>query len=222
MSVSSAINKRDISRDIFSASIGSVCCCYVGQPLDTIKVRMQTNPTIYSSIIQTTTSTVRNEGLNALWKGSVPTALGMIAENAVAFGVNEFLKRAFPDPNKSDGDDGPPDLLRPFVMGSITGCFSATVLLPSEVIKAKTQVRVGTSHSSMDIVKEMIRKQGVKVCVGVLIYIHSFTYCTKFILVISMWFRRTVSKRCIILRILLRRVRIKLLPLPNLHTIYAR
>lgn len=159
--IASAINKRDITRDIFSASIGSVCCCYVGQPLDTIKVRMQTNPTIYSSIITTFTSTVHNEGISALWKGSVPTACGMMAENAVAFGVNEYLKRAFPDPNKKIDDGRPPDLFRPFIMGSITGCFSATVLLPSEVIKAKTQVAVG-SHSSMDIVKKMIRKQGIK------------------------------------------------------------
>ena len=35
---SSVVDPRAISRDIFSATIGSVCCCYTGQPLDTIKV----------------------------------------------------------------------------------------------------------------------------------------------------------------------------------------
>jgi hypothetical protein len=29
------IQTRDVTRDIFSATIGSVCCCYVGQPFDT-------------------------------------------------------------------------------------------------------------------------------------------------------------------------------------------
>jgi len=158
--IASAVNRRDVTRDLFSASIGSVFCCYTGQPFDTIKVRMQTNPSLYSGIFKTVNTTVSNEGVRALWKGAVPTAMGMILENAMAFGVNEFLKRAFPDPNKKTNER--PDLLRPFLMGSVTGCCSATVLLPSEVIKAKTQVMVGTSQSSMDIIKSMFQKQGAK------------------------------------------------------------
>ena len=97
----------------------------------------------------------------ALWKGAVPTALGMAAENVVAFGVNEALKRAFPQPDGADQNKRP-DLLQPFLMGSITGCCSALVLLPSEVVKAKTQVQTGTGTSSKQIVKKMIQKQGIK------------------------------------------------------------
>jgi solute carrier family 25 ornithine transporter 2/15 len=164
--MANVLNPRDVSRDIFSASIGSVCCCYTGQPLDTIKVRMQTNPSTYTGLIQTATKTVSEEGLVALWKGAVPTALGMVAENAVAFGVNEALKRAFPADqilHDNDTSDKKPDLFRPFLMGSITGCCSALVLLPSEVIKAKTQVLVGSEGaSSTDVFRKMIRKQGVR------------------------------------------------------------
>lgn len=29
------IDARAISRDFFSATVGSICCCYVGQPFDT-------------------------------------------------------------------------------------------------------------------------------------------------------------------------------------------
>lgn len=157
--MSNALNPRDVSRDIFSATIGSIACCYVGQPLDTVKVRMQTNPKVYRGVGTAFGSIIRSEGLVALWKGAVPTALGMAAENAVAFGVNEGLKRAFPDP--STKSDGPPDLMRPFLMGSVTGCCSAIVLLPSEIIKAKTQVEVGNISSNV-ILKRMIREQGVR------------------------------------------------------------
>ena len=73
----------------------------------------------------------------------MPTAFGMALENAMAFGVNEALKRAFPDKPKEGNLDAPPDLGKPFLMGAITGCCSAMVLLPSEIIKAKTQVVVG-------------------------------------------------------------------------------
>lgn len=166
MSATTVLNPRDVSRDIFSASIGSMCCCYTGQPLDTIKVRMQTNPSIYTGLIQTARKTVTEESVVALWKGAVPTAMGMVLENAVAFGVNEALKRAFPDPQKShnnNNSDKRPDLLRPFLMGAITGCCSALVLLPSEVVKAKTQVLVGSEGaSSNDVFRKMMRKQGIK------------------------------------------------------------
>lgn len=161
-SISSAANIRDVSRDLFSATIGSICCCYVGQPLDTVKVRMQTNPKAFNGIFQTVTKTVQVEGGTALWKGAIPTALGMVAENAMAFGVNEFLKRAFPDPNLDQSSTGMPSLTRPFAMGAFTGCCSALVLLPSEVIKAKTQVVVGSDKSSSAIFKEMVKRQGIK------------------------------------------------------------
>lgn len=53
-----------------------------------------------------------------------------------------------------------------YVKGAITGCFSATVLLPSEVVKAKTQVVVGnTEASSADIYRKMIKRQGIRVSV---------------------------------------------------------
>ena len=160
---SSFINTHAISRDIFSATIGSILCCYVGQPLDTLKVRMQTSPTIYTTILQSTQKTIKEEGVKALWKGAVPTALGMTAENAMAFGVNEALKRKFPDPNKELDPTSRPDLVRPFFMGLFTGMTSAVVLLPSEVIKAKTQVMVGNDMtSSTDVYRKMMREQGAR------------------------------------------------------------
>ena len=57
----SIADPRAISRDVFSATLGSVCCCYSGQPFDTVKVRMQTNPATYPSFVATTSSIFRNE-----------------------------------------------------------------------------------------------------------------------------------------------------------------
>lgn len=128
--------------------------------MDTLKVRMQTNPNVYTGMVQATKKTIQEEGAAALWKGAVPTAMGMAAENAMAFGVNEALKRAFPDKSKGDPTVRP-DLVKPFFMGMLTGCASALVLLPSEVVKAKTQVVVGNKGaSSGEVYKRMIRKQG--------------------------------------------------------------
>lgn len=123
---------------------------------------MQTNPAAFPSVVFTSRSILTNEGVSALWKGAVPTSMGMVAENAMAFGVNEALKRTFPDDAKEDPTKRP-DLVKPFLMGAITGCCSATVLLPSEVVKAKTQVVVGNMEaSSSEIYKKMIKRQGIR------------------------------------------------------------
>jgi solute carrier family 25 (mitochondrial ornithine transporter) member 2/15 len=89
----------------------------------------------------------------------------MALENAMAFGVNEALKRAFPnDPNSStnNNSNGPPSLLKPFAMGALTGCCSALVLLPSEIVKAKLQVVVGHSATAASIMRDMVTRQGWK------------------------------------------------------------
>ena len=58
---SEILDARAVSRDLFSATIGSICCCYVGQPFDTVKVRMQTRPDEFSHVLQSSTSILRNE-----------------------------------------------------------------------------------------------------------------------------------------------------------------
>ncbi|KAL7579300.1 hypothetical protein ACA910_013979 [Epithemia clementina (nom. ined.)] len=159
----SVSDPRAITRDVFSATLGSICCCYTGQPFDTVKVRMQTSPNEFSGVISSTMTIFKNEGITAFWKGAVPTAMGMAAENAMAFGVNEALKRAFPDdPVDPTKKEQAPSLVKPFAMGAITGCCSALVLLPSEIVKAKMQVVVGSNISAQDVMKQMVSKQGLK------------------------------------------------------------
>lgn len=125
---------------------------------------MQANPMEYSGFLRTATKTVGEEGIRALWKGAVPMAVGMMGENCAAFGVNEALKRAFPDNDGEDYGDKHqrPNLLKPFLLGPITGIFAGLALLPGDVIKAKTQVMKGTGLSSNHVLKKMLKRQGVK------------------------------------------------------------
>ena len=128
-----------------------------------VKVRMQTSPVLYSGVLSSVSNIWRNEGITAFWKGAIPTAAGMAAENAMAFGVNAALKRAFPDPtvlHTHDAQQQMPSLGRPFIMGALTGCCSALVLLPSEIVKAKLQVVVGANVTAQQIMQKMVQKQG--------------------------------------------------------------
>ena len=81
------LEPRAVTRDLFSASIGSVLCAYTGQPLDTVKVKQQTNPEQFTSVLSTTRLIYQNEGIAAFWKGAVPTAGGMVLEVSRDCGV---------------------------------------------------------------------------------------------------------------------------------------
>ena len=121
---------------------------------------MQTSPEIYSSsVTQASLRIFREEGITAFWKGAVPTAIGMALENAMAFGVNEGLKRSFA---QNDRQGSLQTIVQPFAMGALTGCCSALVLLPSEIVKAKLQVVIGANVTQQQILSQMMKKQGLK------------------------------------------------------------
>lgn len=117
------------------ALAGSAACVYTGQPLDTIKVRMQARPGAFNGMFQCLRKTLAEESIYSLWKGSTPALSGAVMENMVAFGVNQQLKRVFPD---EEGEK--PPWWQPIAFGGATGLFTSVVLCPSDVIKCKVQV----------------------------------------------------------------------------------
>jgi len=63
---------REAAKDVLSSIVGSALCVYTGQPFDTIKVRMQAKPEAFTGPIQCLRLSLKEEGVRALWKGSVP------------------------------------------------------------------------------------------------------------------------------------------------------
>lgn len=59
---------------------------YVGQPLDTVKVKMQTFPHMYSGMWDCIRQTVKLEGFfRGLYAGTGPALVANCAENSVLF-----------------------------------------------------------------------------------------------------------------------------------------
>lgn len=55
--------------DTVAGFIGGVVSIYVGLPLDTIKVRLQTQGYLFRNTLDCALQTIRKEGVLALWKG---------------------------------------------------------------------------------------------------------------------------------------------------------
>jgi len=77
-------------KDIFAGSAAGVAQCLSGHPLDTVKVRMQTQPTNvtplkYQGTIHAFKTIIKEEGTTAIYKGVQSPLVGMALMNSVLF-----------------------------------------------------------------------------------------------------------------------------------------
>ncbi len=64
---------------------GGAANVYVGQSLDTVKVKMQTFPHLYTNMVDCFKRTYNEGGIRGLYAGTIPALAANIAENSVLF-----------------------------------------------------------------------------------------------------------------------------------------
>ena len=75
--------------DVLFFMSGGTASVYVGQPLDTVKVKMQTFPTLHTSGLRCFMTTLRQEGVvRGLYAGTVPS---LAAQVLVSFSITFCL-----------------------------------------------------------------------------------------------------------------------------------
>lgn len=66
--------------------LGGVALVYVSQPLDTVKVKMQTFPQLYKGMSHCLVQTYKKDGFaRGLYAGTLPAVVANVAENSVLF-----------------------------------------------------------------------------------------------------------------------------------------
>ena len=83
---------KAFKKDLICGSFAGLMVCLTGQPLDTMKVRMQ-NSAIKLSLFQVIKSTVKQEGLLGFYKGMGPPLVTVPLINSIVFASYEFSKR---------------------------------------------------------------------------------------------------------------------------------
>lgn len=154
--------------DFIGGSIGGVATVYVGQPLDTVKVKMQTFPKIYNGMLDCFIKTYRSEGfVRGLYAGTGPAITANVAENSVLFacyGVcQKFIATVTNTPDVTQL--GP---ISNAAAGSLASFFSAFSLCPTELIKVKLQCarEVGTVSgdkievTASKLIREIVQRNG--------------------------------------------------------------
>lgn len=141
MSEKSAL--RRAVEDITGGTMGGIALTIAGHPLDTLKVRLQTQPTInplYTGMLDCATKTVKAEGFGGLYRGVTSPLVGQAFFNAVQFMAYGQVQKWILGREVRQGER----LTIPqyFAAGAGVGAFVAFVESPMDLFKSKLQVQV--------------------------------------------------------------------------------
>ncbi|KAM8976508.1 mitochondrial ornithine transporter 1-like [Pelodytes ibericus] len=124
--------------DLLAGAAGGTACVLSGQPFDTVKVKMQTFPSMYRGLIDCGIKTYSQVGLRGFYRGTSPALLANIAENAVLFMSYGFCQRVVRTVCGLDRKT-PLNDLQSAAAGSVASIFAALVLCPTELVKCRLQ-----------------------------------------------------------------------------------
>lgn len=124
--------------DLLAGSVAGAAVAVVGQPLDTVKTKMQTFRGLYAGPVHCLVLTYRAAGVRGLYAGASPAVLAAVAENAVLFACYGPCRRAVAAVTGA-ADPEQMGALHNATAGSGASFFSSVVLCPAELVKIRLQ-----------------------------------------------------------------------------------
>ncbi|XP_033211559.1 mitochondrial ornithine transporter 1 [Belonocnema kinseyi] len=125
--------------DFIAGSLGGIALVYVGQPLDTIKVKMQTFPQLYKGMTDCFMKTLKSDGIaRGLYAGTLPAVVANVAENSVLFAAYGGCQKVIAT---ATGVERVEEMnsLGNACAGFFAAFFSSLTLCPTELIKCRLQ-----------------------------------------------------------------------------------
>ncbi len=137
--VHAEMSLRESLGDTVAGGLGGLACVLAGQPLDTMKVKLQTHPGVYKSLLQAISRTYWEDGIRGFYAGATASVVSNAMENAVLFLSLTHCQRVV---QWACGVQRTSDMSVPqrAIAGSLASIFSSIALTPSERVKCSLQV----------------------------------------------------------------------------------
>jgi solute carrier family 25 carnitine/acylcarnitine transporter 20/29 len=163
-------------QDLTAGTIGGCAGIIAGQPLDTVKVRMQTQDKaniIFRSPVDCFVKTAKLEGPRALFKGMTSPLVGNAPMQALTFGaygnMRRILEGVFPIPERQLKVREPPPYFHLCSAGCWAGLAQCVIASPVELVKCKLQIQRDATIAGVtprytgpwDCLRQSIRSNGL-------------------------------------------------------------
>ncbi|CAK9435508.1 uncharacterized protein LODBEIA_P02350 [Lodderomyces beijingensis] len=155
-------SNAQVLKDLFAGTMGGIAQVLVGQPFDTVKVRLQSAPEgTYSGALDVIKQLVKNEGFAGFYKGTLTPLIGVGACVSVQFSVNEFMKRYYDRALQGK----PLGLVQYFNCGAVAGFANGFLASPIEHIRIRLQTQTASSKQfvgPIDCAKKIYEIDGIR------------------------------------------------------------
>ncbi|EPQ29252.1 uncharacterized protein PFL1_03007 [Pseudozyma flocculosa PF-1] len=151
-------------KDVLSGTTGGIAQVLVGQPLDILKVRLQTSPPgTYTGMLDCAARIVKNEGPLAFYKGTLTPLLGVGACVSIQFGVVASLKRHFAASNLAAGRGQRLSNSQFYLAGAAAGLANSFVAGPVEHVRIRLQTQPSPPlyRGPLDVVRQSLSSSGL-------------------------------------------------------------
>jgi solute carrier family 25 carnitine/acylcarnitine transporter 20/29 len=153
--------------DFISGSCAGVIQVLVGQPLDLMKVRMQTKPTEYTSLLHTAKKIISEESPLAFYKGTLSPLIGISFCVAIQFSSNALARNYFLSKDTNNKTTkGVLSLKQNILAGFFAGFCNSFVISPIELIRIKLQMQGNSADNKykgvFDCANQVFRQDSFK------------------------------------------------------------
>merc|ERR1712038_547931 len=132
-------SRYDVPIDFVAGSLGATASVYVGQPLDTLKVKMQTFPQLYPRLSTCFTQTLAKEGVvRGLYAGTLPSLAANVAENSILFAAYGACQKMVAGATGVESVEKL-SVVHNGVAGFLAAFWSSLALCPTELVKCRLQ-----------------------------------------------------------------------------------
>jgi len=139
-----------------AGSLAGVVSTSATYPLDLARARMAvTHKDQYNSPLEVFIKIIREERPKNLYRGFVPTIIGVIPYAGCSFFTYETLKRLYSE-NYRNSDPNP---LERLVFGAIAGLFGQSASYPLDIVRRRMQTRPGYK-TIIGTMKSVINEEG--------------------------------------------------------------
>ncbi|KAL1254222.1 hypothetical protein QQF64_016451 [Cirrhinus molitorella] len=131
--------------DFLAGSIGGACGVAVGYPLDTVKVRIQTQKQ-FTGIWNCVMTTVKKEGVHGFFKGMALPVTTISMTSSVVFGTYRNCLQCLA---QFRGIGAPNTKLDVFLSGLAGGVAQISVMSPGDIVKVRLQCQTESKRSGL-------------------------------------------------------------------------
>ncbi|GAX84833.1 hypothetical protein CEUSTIGMA_g12254.t1 [Chlamydomonas eustigma] len=149
----------NVARRLLSGACAGMTATALTHPLDTLRLRLALPNHQYKGAVDAVMTIARTEGALAMYKGLVPTLLGVAPYAAINFATYDLSKKWYYHREQLEHSQS---TLVNFFLGAFSGTLAASLCYPLDTVRRRMQMRGSSYRNQADAIVTIARCEGFR------------------------------------------------------------